>query len=71
MKFSIAILSSLLGSASSFGIVGQGGVVRTRATFLQATPAHFDRAVECATHFGECDLNEIASLADGKLSSVG
>lgn len=35
-------------------------------TALLYQPEHFDRAVECATTVGECDINELQNLADGK-----
>lgn len=79
---SIALLftSTLFGGASAFGIapitastttssssISSSSAAKT-TTALNYKPQHFDRAVECATTVGECDLDELESLANGELS---
>lgn len=56
------LLSSSLGNA--FVAVQQRKKASSALFFF---PENFDRAVECATHYGTCNLDELEELANGML----
>jgi hypothetical protein len=56
-------LSSLLSSLSKAFLVSTNLKKSPSALFFY--PENYDRAVECATHYGTCNLNELEQLADG------
>lgn len=40
--------------------------IRRSTTSLNYYPKKFDRAEQCATHYGTCNLDELEKLADGR-----
>ena len=58
---------ALLVSALVSGVVSFSPLVRpVKSSALYYFPDNFERAVECATYTGECDISELERLADGK-----
>lgn len=52
---------------SAFSIHQKGALARTFYVALKFHPQSFERAVECATNYGRCNVDELLNLAKGEL----
>jgi hypothetical protein len=43
---------------------------RSSMSPLFYTPRHMDRAIECATHYGTCQIDELENLTNGMYSTI-
>lgn len=64
MKWIAFSLIAGLSSTSQAFQPAAAGVYSKRQTMLRFYPEQFDRAQECATHYGTCDLEELEHLAN-------
>ena len=67
--FSTVPLSTSGFSASSMNLAANRRLVERSLTTAFYHPPAFDRAVECVSNYGLCDLDELVELSAGKLIS--
>jgi hypothetical protein len=65
MNFAFALFIQAITAASSFSVHDRTAITRTFKVSLKFHPATFERAVDCASNYGMCDVDELLNLAKG------
>jgi hypothetical protein len=66
MKDYLWIVSLLVCQAAAFTAKQPVAIRRAQTHVLFYSPSELERAVECGTEYGLCDLEELEELATGK-----
>jgi hypothetical protein len=69
MQLTILLIIQTVATAA-FSINHTRAVVRSIKTALNYHPETFERAVDCASNYGMCDVDELLNLAKGQYSSL-
>jgi hypothetical protein len=64
----LAVLVSHGTAAAAFSPFGIR--IRIQSTALHYLPDNYNRAIECATHYGKCQVEELEQLANGTRARV-
>jgi hypothetical protein len=66
MQLTILIIIQTIAATAAFSINHETTVRRSIKSALNYHPETFERAVDCASNYGMCDVDELLNLAKGQ-----